>query len=224
MGGGGGGDTVTNVTNTGLGDDQYQSLYDNQGTIKENQGNIASSLDAQREEAATAYDTMYGRLDTQDTDLSNILAGIGVAGRKTSTGRTDPTGLYAQFANTNKNLTDSFGNVTSQFGDLTRDLGQQSTNIQSTIGSRIDTLDDDMIGRFDDVDSGISGVSDQVTDVQRTADDIDNNTQDLGGDLDALSAASAGRFDDVDDAIGDGFWCMGFCRTCTGSFGRTNTK
>ena len=91
MGGGGGGDTVTNVTNTGLGDDQYQSLYDNQGTIKENQGNIASSLDAQREEAATAYDTMYGRLDTQDTDLSNILAGIGIDGD-------DPSGLYKQFA------------------------------------------------------------------------------------------------------------------------------
>ena len=76
MGGGGGGDTVTNVTNTGLGDDQYQSLYDNQGTIKENQGNIASSLDAQRSEASDAYTTMYGRLDDQDNAMrNNVLLG-----------------------------------------------------------------------------------------------------------------------------------------------------
>ena len=74
MGGGGGSDTVTNVTNTGLGDDQYQSLYDNQGTIKK-PGNIASSLDAQRDEAKTAYETMYGRLDTQDGSLADIMAG-----------------------------------------------------------------------------------------------------------------------------------------------------
>lgn len=79
MGGGGGG-TTTNVTNTGLGDDQYQSLYDNQTTIQTNQGNIADSLDAQRDEAATAYNTMFGRMDNQDTAMGNISNAIGNQG------------------------------------------------------------------------------------------------------------------------------------------------
>lgn len=212
MGGGGGGDTVTNVTNTGLGDDQYQTLYDNQGTIKENQANIAGSIDQAKSDASTAYDTIYGRFNTTDSNLADILSGqtdisdlIGKAGRYSTTGRTDPTGLYAQFANTNKNLTDSFGNVTTQFDDLTRDIGTQSTNIKSNIGSRIDTLDDDMGGRFDDVDKGITGVSGQVTDVQSTADTIDDNTKGLGGSLDDLADANKNRFDNVDDTLDDGF-------------------
>lgn len=246
---GGGGGTTTNVTNTGLGDDQYQSLYDNQGVIKENQGNIASSLDAQREEAKTAYDTMFGRLDTQDTAMGNISNAIGSQGYtydfsnfggapsiadsiealKMGTGQiasdlkydvngdgvvndadakammsmnvgitpenTKSTGLYAQFDQQNKNLTDQFGNVTTQFGDLTRDLGNQSLQIQNNLGSQLDTLGTNMGGRFDTVDQANTNLQSSV----------DSGFQDQSTAMNELEAGITSQFDTANSNMSQGF-------------------
>ena len=53
-GGGGGETTTTNVTNTGLGDDQYQTLADNQV-------GISGQIDTARDDATTRYDNFDSR-------------------------------------------------------------------------------------------------------------------------------------------------------------------
>ena len=60
--GGGGGDT-TNVTNTGLGDDQYQALADNQVGIS---GQISDSY----ADATKRYDAFDTRFNTLDSSVS----------------------------------------------------------------------------------------------------------------------------------------------------------
>ena len=62
--GGGGGDT-TNVTNTGLGDDQYQTLADNQV-------GISDQIDSARTDATARYDTFDTRFDGIDTSISGL--------------------------------------------------------------------------------------------------------------------------------------------------------
>jgi len=254
-GGGGGGDTITN---TGLGDDQYQTLADNQAGIS---GQITTA----RDDADEAYGNIYNRFDQsrdrqnamsdaigtkgqtfdfsgfsdgvtlsdslaalkqsvglQEQDLKYDVNGDGVVDRRDGEGMMsnivglDPStvdsGLYKEFSDQNKNLTDQFGNVTTQFGDLTRDLGTQATNITSNVGTQLDSLGTTLGGRFDTVDTNvganldaIGGVSDQVTDVQTTADTIDTNTEGLSGSLEDLSDAQGDRFDTVDDAVETGF-------------------
>ena len=57
--GGGGGDT-TNVTNTGLGDDQYQALADNQVGISDQ----ITDVDKNATKRYNQFDTRFGNLDT----------------------------------------------------------------------------------------------------------------------------------------------------------------
>lgn len=203
MGGGGKTTTVTN-TYTGLGDDQYQSLSDNQSTMIGNQANIAGSIDTARKAADTAYDTIYERFGDLDFSQEQIQNLIGRAGN-------DPTGLYKQFADQNTNLTDQFSSVMTGQGELS-----------SLIGTRADQLaggQDAMSGRFDSLDAGlgvnldaiggvsdqVTGVSDQVTDVADVTDRIDNNTQDLSGDLSDLAVDQESGFEGVADDLEEGF-------------------
>ena len=59
-----GGGKTTNVTNTGLGDDQYQVLADNQV-------GISGQIDTARDDATARYDSFDGRFGGLDTNLSS---------------------------------------------------------------------------------------------------------------------------------------------------------
>lgn len=197
MGGGGGGDTVTNVTNTGLGDDQYQSLYDNQGTIKNNQENIATSMDAARDDAADAYDDIFERLDTQDLDLGVLRSGIGKSG-------SNPTGLYAQFKDQNKAMSNNMAAINKQFsgtkGTLS-DLIALNAKNQRTTASRFDDVDDGLATNLDGIQDNAQGIEDANT---LSALNL-GAVQDVDTDLTNFATASAGRFDDVDSSLSSGF-------------------
>ena len=204
-GGGGGGDTITN---TGLGDDQYQTLADNQVGIS---GQITTAQD----DADAAYNNIYNRFDQsrdrqndisnaigskgynydfsnfgdgvtmtnatdalrmaaglQDQDLSYDVNGDGVVdaldgqGMMSSLVGMDPnsqnTGLYKEFADQTKAMTDQFGNVIAGQGDLNRTIGQQALGTQSAISGNLDTLGQTMGGRFDTLDTGVGNVQGAV--------------------------------------------------------------
>ena len=213
--GGGGGDTVTN---TGLGDDQYQTLADNQVGIS---GQITAADDA----ATKRYDAFDNTLGTINT---NALAAKNNAASATSnasfaktysknamdaigSGGSNPTGLYRQFFDQNTNL----DAISNQNAGLAKSVGTINTGLASAernIISGQGDLNKANQNRFDAVDTGLAtnfdavgDVSDQVTDVENISDRIDNNTQDLSTDLSSLSTDQAAGFDDASDQLDEGF-------------------
>lgn len=200
MGGGGSKKTTTN-TYTGFGDDQYQSLSNNQSTMIGNQGNIASAVDSVRDEADTAYGNIYNRFGNLDVSQAQIQNLIGNTGN-------NPTGLYKQFADQNTNLSDQFSSVMSGQNTLSSKIGTEA----ATLADGQQSISNEMGGRFNSLDTGlgvnldaIGGVSDQVTGVEDVTDRIDNNTQDLSGDLSTLAVDQAQGFDNATDAMDLGF-------------------
>lgn len=141
---GGGGDT-TNVTNTGLGDDQYQTLADNQAGISDQ---ITTAAD----DAETRYKGFDGRFDTIDGNISGL-----------------STSMLDQFKDTNKAVTDGFTNVGTRFNSVDSGLTANNTAI-GDVGTAVNTVGTDvtagfgtMEDRFDTVDTANQAIQDDVT-------------------------------------------------------------
>ena len=198
--GGGGGDTVTN-TYTGLGDDQFANLQGGQGTIQENQANIASSIDAAKGDASSAYSNIYGRFDDVDSGLGINEDLLKTLRTRIGVGGSDPTGLYQQFALQNKDVEAGFGDLKNRFGQVNTNIGQA----KSAVADSTKALKDYNKGRFDDLDTSVGDTFDAVGEVQSDVTDIDRNTQNLSGDISTLATDSTKRFNTLDSSIDDGF-------------------
>jgi len=191
--GGGGGDT--NVTNTGLGDEQFN-------TLTANQDNIASSFDLAQADAKTAYDTLYGRFDTTDTSLANLNSKMGTN--------------YTNLNNTLDALNTRNKAERKAYAEF---LANNSNTNRDTITQTVSGLSDDITGgfsdqeaRFNTIDSSlgdnldaINANNDAIGDVQTTANTINNNTSGLAGNLSDLSTDQAKGFADAADAVTKGF-------------------
>tara|TARA_R110000796_G_scaffold199046_1_gene315318 strand:+ start:626 stop:1912 length:1287 start_codon:yes stop_codon:yes gene_type:complete len=145
---GGGGDT-TNVTNTGLGDDQYQTLADNQVGIS---GQITDSY-ADATKRYNQFDRRFGNLDSSVSGLS--------------------TSMLDQFKNSNKamntNFTNMGNNMGGRFNSLDTSVGANNQgigNLQSSVegvGSDVTAGFADTQTRFDTVDTANQNIQDDVT-------------------------------------------------------------
>lgn len=253
MGGGGGGDT--NVTNTGLGDDQYQTLADNQAGIS---GQITTA----RDDADAAYQNIYSSFDQsqanqaamadsigtkgqtfdfsnfgdgvtmtnatdalrmaaglQEQDLSYDVNGDGVVDARDGEGMmsnivgldpsTQNTGLYKEFSDQTKAMTDQFGNVIAGQGDLNRTIGQQALGTQNAISANLDTLGQNMGGRFDTLDTSVGNVQGAVDqgfiDQGQRFDTLDTSVGGVQSAVDAGNVANTQGFADAADAMSTGF-------------------
>ena len=170
--GGGGGDT-TNVTNTGLGDDQYQALADNQVGIS---GQISDSY-ADATKRYNTFDTRFGNLDTSISGLS--------------------TSMLDQFKNSTDNVNTQFTNMGGRFNSLDTSVGannQAIGGVQSAVegvGSDVVSGFADTQTRFDTVDTANQNIQDDVTagftDQAQGFSDVQGamveNTSDIRGDL-----------------------------------------
>ena len=173
---GGGGDT-TNVTNTGLGDDQYQALADNQVGISDQ----ITDVDANATKRYNQFDTRFGNLDTSISGLS--------------------TSMLDQFKNSTDNVNTQFTNMSDSMGGRFNSLdtsvaanNQGIGNVQSAVegvGSDVTAGFADTQTRFDQVDTANQNIQDEVTagftdqaqgfsDVQGA---MTENTNDIRGDL-----------------------------------------
>lgn len=173
---GGGGDT-TNVTNTGLGDDQYQTLADNQEGIS---GQITRATD----DAELRYKGLDGRFDTLDGSLSGL-----------------STSMLDQFSNTNKAVTDGFTNVGTRFNTVDSGLAANNTAI-GNVGSAVETVGTDvasgfgtMEDRFDTVDTANQAIQDDVT----------AGFSDQAQGFSDLSGAMTDNTADIQDNLNSGF-------------------
>jgi hypothetical protein len=191
---GGGGDT-TNVTNTGLGDDQYQTLADNQAGISDQ---ITTAAD----DAETRYKGFDGRFDTLDGSISGL-----------------STSMLDQFKDTNKAVSDGFTNVGTRFNSVDSGLTANNTAI-GKVDTAVDTVGTDLTAgfgimkdRFDTVDSANQAIQDDVTAgfsdqaqgfsdlsgtmTENTADIQDNMNSGFADTNDALAQNSQNIRDDV---------------------------
>lgn len=196
MGGSGGG--TTNVTNTGLGDEQFTTLTANQDAI-------ATSFDTAQDDATTAYNTLYGRFDTSDQAMAALnklvkdnktkgaaeraaLAQNQIAGFSQLS-----EGNQGRFDKLNKSMTGLSGDITGGFGEQTK---------------RFNTLDDNIAANLTAIEANETALGNNlkaIGDVQTTANTIDNNTSGLAGSLSDLSSDQAKGFTDAADAVTKGF-------------------
>lgn len=185
--GGGGGDT-TNVTNTGLGDDQYQALADNQVGIS---GQITDSY----ADATKRYDAFDNRFTTLDGSVSGMATDLG-------TRFTDMNTAMANFDAANQDRSDS----------LSTGLGTNLSAIQGNT-TALGTLSGDVTGGFDQMGTRFDTVDQANADVQNSVNTgFDNQAtafNELEGGINSqfedTNAASEAGFAATGEALATGF-------------------
>ena len=199
-GGGGGGDTITN---TGLGDDQYQTLADNQVGIS---GQITTAQD----DADAAYNNIYNRFD-QSRDRQNAMSNaIGSKGYNydfsnfgdgvTMTNATDAlrmaAGLQDQDLSYDVNgdgVVDALDGQGMMSNIVGLDPSTQNTGLYKEFADQTQAMTD----QFGNVIAGQG-------DLNRTIGQQALGTQNvISGNLDALGQTMGGRFDTVDTNVGN---------------------
>ena len=191
MGGG-----TTNVSNTGLGDDQYQFLADNQV-------GIGKGIDKAYNQATKKYDKINNRFGKLDNSLSGLSGKLG-----------------DQFASANKARNSSFNAMGGRFDSLDNSaqlnfgaIGDLSSGIAG-VGSDVTAGFASNEDRFDQVDTanqtmqdGITaGFSDQATGFSDLSGGMTENTTDIRDDIssnfettnDALASSETNIRDDVE--------------------------
>ncbi len=184
--GGGGGDT--NVTNTGLGDDQYQALADNQVGIS---GQITDA----RDDASARYDTFDNRFDGLDTSVAGV-------GSNLTAGFTNLQDLMDQY---NQGMNTQFDTVNTGVGNNATALSNNATSI-GNLQTDVTGGFNDMGGRFDTLDTGqanIQGAVDQGFTDQ--AQGFADAQADRTAQFDAANTAMTAGFGDTGEALAEGF-------------------
>lgn len=202
MGGGGGGET-TNVTNTGLGDDQYQGLADNQFGIS---GQISTA----RDDAEEAYQNIYSSFDQSQTNRNDLASAIGSKGVNydfsnfgdgvTMTNATDAlrmaVGLQDQDLSYDVNgdgVVDALDGQGMMSNIVGLDPSSQSKGLYKEFADQTNAITD----QFGNVMAGQG-------DLNRTIGQQAIGTQSvIGGNLDTLGQTMGGRFDTVDTNTGN---------------------
>ncbi len=171
----------TNVTQTGLGDAQYDELTANIGGVGE-----------QVEEGFVGASEQLGGISQ---DVSGLSGSIGGVGSKVDTGFTtlgDNLSTYGDAISSAQTAANAdrktyYDNLLQAMKDNVGGLATQTS---------VDTGFSDITGRFNTVDSNLSGVQDSVNEV----------STDLGtaqSSIDAGFADATGRFDTLDTSMTD---------------------
>lgn len=163
-----GGGSTTEVTNTGLGDDQYQTLADNQvglGTsIDDFSTSATGSMDKANTSLATANKGITGLTAGQEGLTAGQLALTEGQGSLTANQAALSTALGAQ----GRAMTDKFGNVVKGQQALTDTLTKQGQTLgqgQTAIGSQVDTVNTNVGNVQTSVDQGFTDTLQGQTDI-----------------------------------------------------------
>jgi len=177
----GGGGTTTNVTETGLGDQQYANLSRGQENIRTD---IRGIGDGSQEEIRRVSDQIRGvdrGVDNlsreQEIGFQNVNRNISGQTQQLSgelgAVNQQVSGLDDRIGGVQQSVTEGFGGVNNQFADvgnqltgLTNDVGQGFSNTQDSLRTGFNDLNTAMGDQFNTASqermSGFSGLSDQV--------------------------------------------------------------
>ena len=208
MGGGGGETTTTNVTNTGLGDDQYQFLSDNQV-------GLSDQITGARTDADAAYQNIYGRVDNLNSGVTGLANNIGSQGQNF-----DFSGFAENPFTLNDTLKmlkhvdglrpfDEAGITKYDFNkDGIVDLNDINAGTANIMGADPNSVDTGLYKQFADQNQNLvdqfGNVMTGQGDLNRTIGQQAIGTQGvIGSQLDALGNTVGGRFDTVDTNVGN---------------------
>ena len=198
----GGGGSTTNVTETGLGDDQYANLTAGQQTIRDDISYLGDEAETRYDNTVTRLgdmaDATEGRFDSVDNSLEFI-------GRTTEGGFADvlsgqddlATDVDTRLSQTDENMATGFENLTN-----TVDTGLET--VTNNVDTRTGEIQDNINTQFDNtntaMDTGFSNLTDTVntndavlldatnTGFDTTNENIDNLGTTLGDQLTETSS------------------------------------
>ena len=173
---GGGGDT-TNVTNTGLGDDQYN-------TLTGNQANLGTSIDTLNTSATTGL----ADVNTNLTGLNTSVDGIN-------------TGVNAGFTNISSLLDTYNSGMNTQFDTVNAGVGNNA-NALATNNQALGNLQTDVTGGFDEAGNRFDTIDTATGSIQGT---VDQGFVDQAQGFSDAQSDRTTRFDQSDLAMGTGF-------------------
>ena len=206
-----GGGSTTEVTNTGLGDDQYQQLADNQAGLGTSIDNFNASATTSMDSANTSLDTANTNLDTANAGITGLTAGQ-LALTSGQTALTEgQAGLSTALGNQGKAMTDKFGNVIKGQQSLTDALTKQGQTLgqgQTAIGKQVDTVNTNVGGLQTSVDQGftdtLQGQADLGTQVSSGFDTAGNQlSTGLGSATDEINTALSGTQTAIQGSVQD---------------------
>jgi hypothetical protein len=184
----GGGGKTTNVTNTGLGDDQYQKLADNQV-------GISGQITNQDNEATKRFDNIDTRFNTVDSSVTGLNDSL-------STGFTNMNDLMDKY-NTSMN---------TQFTGVNTGLANNAT-ASADNASALSNIQTDVTGGFDAANTRFNTLDASNTNLQGTVDQgfvdqaqgFTDAQSDRAEQFAAAEAATTQSFADTGAALEQGF-------------------
>ena len=205
-GGGGGGGLATTINQTGLGDDQYQTIQTNQSDIRSDIGTLNTDV------------TSYG--DTLTTGQSGITNLIGSAASTDDEGIVTPaTGLYGQFGDQYNYLTGLSDRMDTGFTDLSGNVNTQTSALaagqsglaagQSGLAAGQSGLVTGLGNLQDNVNTGLAGFTgrfdniDQANTNMQTS--VDEGFQDQAKGFETVNSNMATGFSENSTAMNTGF-------------------
>ena len=182
-----GGGSDTNITNTGLGDDQFANLSAGQSSIN-------SNINATR-------DGTNARFDSVDGTLSGIRGDISGVGTNLTSGFTNLQDLMGQNMEANQ----------QGFTGVTNSIDQSTGQIQSGMQTGFDGVNQNLTTGFGTMDERFNRVDNAQQTAQTSIDtgfqDTSNNFSDLdirlNDDFNAAQQTMAGGFADVGQGLTD---------------------
>jgi uncharacterized phage infection (PIP) family protein YhgE len=203
----GGGGSTTNVTNTGLGDEQYAGIMAGGDKIFNEVVGVNPKLDNIYNQNVTTQ----GRIGELRTDLAGRIAEVGgnvnQIGSNLVEGFVDPatgkiTKVYDEFSNLNNRI----GTVDTRLGNVDTRLGDLNTATTTGFTNVGDQLTEGFSGVNEGVRTGFANVGNQVTTgfegtAQNIVDARDAITRGMTANQDTTNA----RFDEQGNMITTGF-------------------
>ena len=180
--------TTTKVTKTGLGDDQYESLFG------QNEG-IGTQLEEGFVGAGEKLDGISGEVSGIGGKITDAKDAINT---NTNTGFTDLTGIVKGYGDTlSQGQTDAVAGRAKYYNDMLAAL-ENNTGGLATQAS-LDTGFSDATGRFNDIDQANTNI--------QTA--VDQGFVDAQGDRDQMSADMTSAFDTQNTGLNTAFNTLG---------------
>ena len=196
---GGSGGATTNITETGLGDTQFQTLQTNQSDIR---GDITG--------LGTDNQTYGDALKTGQSGITNL---IGSAASTDEEGLVTPaTGLYGKFSDQYNYLTGLSDRMNTGFTDLTGNVNTQTSALasgQAGLASGQSGLVTGLGNLQDNVNTGLAGFTgrfdtiDQANTNMQTS--VNEGFEDQAKGFTAVNANMASGFEDNQNTLNAGF-------------------
>ena len=202
---GGGSDKTTNVTKTGLGDEQFEQLQKNQGNISTQIGDTAEQSQQRLQEVSDQVGTRASQ-QSVDQGFAGVNQNVQQVGQQQQQGFADVgeslSGLSDQVGGVGQQVQQTGANLSDQLGGISTGVGGLNTAVSEGFGMTQDQLDR-LSGQFAGFDETMTNqVNELGADVGNRLNDLSTTVQDQSQ---QASQERQTGFASLSDQLGSGF-------------------